>query len=54
MLDSGANVEMLAPDLTGLFSGYRREGKKRPVIQPVKSNALPSPQELLQSSREAD
>jgi DNA modification methylase len=52
LLDSGANVEMLAPDLMGLFSGYRRAPSERPPIEPVKSNALPSPQELMQSTRE--
>lgn len=51
LLDSGANVEMLAPDLMGLFSGYRRAASDRPVIEPVRSDALPTPQELMRSTR---
>lgn len=51
LLDSGATVKMLAPDLMGLFSGYTRDASSRPAIEPMRADARPTAQDLLQSAR---
>jgi DNA modification methylase len=53
LLDSGVHLKMLSADLIGLFSGYRRDASKRPAIEPMRSDARPTAQDLLQSARQS-
>ncbi len=52
LIDQGADPALVAPDLMGLFAAWTAEAKKRrPVIQPMRSDAKPSPFELVRSER---
>jgi ketopantoate hydroxymethyltransferase len=51
LVDQGADPALVAPDLMGLFAAWTAEAKKRPVIQPMRSDAKPSPFELVKSDR---
>jgi DNA modification methylase len=52
LVDQGADPAMVAPDLMGLFSAYTRDTPPRPIVEPMRSDARPSPQELIRSARE--
>lgn len=51
LIDQGADPELVAPDLMGLFAPRTEENQKRPVIRPMRSDAKPTPAELVQSAR---
>lgn len=52
LVEQGADPEKVAPDLIGLFAAWAAEAKqRRPVIQPMRSDAKPSPRELVKSER---
>jgi hypothetical protein len=53
LVEQGADPARFAPDLMGLFAAWAADTEKRPVIQPMRSDAKPSPVDLLKSERKA-